>query len=230
MNGREEAVSNNAKEEAVSYRGLRHHFADLEQQQETSTMGMWVFLMTEVMFFGGMFVAYLVYRMVYFDAWKAGSQHMEFWYGTINTVVLICSSLTMALAVHSSQEERRKALVILLIVTILFGCAFMGIKAVEYYKHYLEHQVPGPSFSFAGPDPRHVELFFLLYWTMTGFHALHVLIGIGLLTVIAWMAWKGNFTRDYHSPVENAGLYWHFVDCVWIFLYPLLYLISHSHK
>ncbi len=218
------------QEEAVSYHHLKHHFANLDQQRETASFGMWVFLITEVMFFGGMFTAYLVYRTVYFDAWKAGSSHMEFWYGTINTAVLICSSLTMALGVHASQEGKRKALVLFLIITLLFGLAFMGIKGAEYYEHWVKHEFPGPSFRFDAPDPQRVELFFLLYWIMTGFHALHVLIGMCIISVIAWMAWKGSFTKDYHNPVENTGLYWHFVDTVWIFLYPLLYLISHSHK
>ena len=216
------------RQDSVSTGHLQHHFADLEQQRTTSELGMWVFLMTEVMFFGGMFAVYLVYRTVYYDAWAAGSHEMEFWYGTINTVVLITSSFSMAMAVHAAQEGRRKLLITLLLVTLLFGLAFLGIKGLEYHSHWVHHQFPGPNFHFEGPDPLHVELFFVLYWVMTGFHALHVLIGIGVIAVITWMAWKGNFTRDYHNPVENTGLYWHLVDIIWIFLYPLLYLISHS--
>jgi cytochrome c oxidase subunit III len=208
---------------------LRHHFADMEQQREASEMGMWVFLITEIMFFGGMFLAYMVYRYLYYPAWVAGSEHMDFWWGTINTIVLICSSLTMALAVRSAQVGQRKMLVMLLIVTMLLGCVFLGIKAVEYHGHWVEHQFPGPGFHFEGPDPQHVELFFSLYWAMTGFHALHMLIGVVLVGFIAFFGWHGKYGPDYYNPVENTGLYWHFVDIVWIYLYPLLYLISHSH-
>jgi cytochrome c oxidase subunit 3 len=208
---------------------LRHHFADMEQQRESSEFGMWVFLVTEIMFFGGMFFAYMVYRYLYFQAWEAGSEHMDFWYGTINTVVLICSSLTMALAVRAAQIGQRKALVALLIVTMLFGCVFMGIKGVEYHGHWVDHQFPGANFQFPGPDAEHVQIFFFLYWTMTGLHALHMLIGVALVAFITFFAWRGKYGADYYNPVENTGLYWHFVDLVWIYLYPLLYLISHKH-
>jgi cytochrome c oxidase subunit 3 len=215
---------------AYAARSLHRHFADMEQQRETATLGMWLFLVTEIMFFGGMFAAYLIYRTSYFAAWRAGSEHMNFWYGTINTIVLICSSLTVALAVHAAQLGNRKTLVWLLIATILFGGVFMGIKVVEYHEHWVRHEFPGPTFHFDGPDPRHVELFFWLYFVMTGFHALHLLIGIGVMVVIATFAWLGHYGPEYHNPVEIAGLYWHFVDVVWIYLYPLLYLISHHHQ
>lgn len=209
--------------------GLQEHFATMEQQSDASTMGMWVFLVTEIMFFGGMFTAYMVYRHAYPAAWAAGSEQMDFWWGTINTAVLICSSLTMALAVRASQTGRRTMLVTLLIITMLFGCVFLGIKAIEYHGHWVEHQFPGPNFRFAGADSQHVQLFFSLYWAMTGFHALHMAIGVGLVAFIAFRSWKGRYTPEYHNPVENVGLYWHFVDIVWIYLYPLLYLISHKH-
>ncbi len=218
-----------ADSKSISVHALHPHYADLDQQRETSTFGMWVFLLTELMFFGGMFTAYLVYRVVYFDAWKAGSAKMDFLIGSVNTAVLICSSLTMALAVHASQVGKRKLLVIFLIVTMLLGLGFLGLKGVEYYAHWQDHEVPGANFRYAGVDPTHVELFFVLYFVMTGFHALHVLIGVCIIAVITWLAHKGRYTPLYHSPVENTGLYWHFVDIVWIFLYPLLYLISHVH-
>jgi cytochrome c oxidase subunit III len=208
---------------------LRHHFANLEQQREASEFGMWIFLATEIMFFGGMFCAYMVYRYLYYQAWVAGSQAMDFWWGTINTLVLICSSLTMALGVRSAQTGQRKRLVMFLIVTMLLGCVFLGIKAIEYQGHWKEHQFPGRNFQFEGPDPQHVELFFCLYWGMTGFHALHMVIGVVLVSIIAFLAWRGSYGPEYYNPVENAGLYWHFVDIVWIYLYPLLYLISHRH-
>ena len=209
--------------------GLQHHFSDLEQQREASTMGMWVFLITEVMFFGGMFLAYLVYRSMYYQAWVAGSEAMDFWFGTINTVILICSSMTMALAVRASQLGQRRALVILLILTMLFGLGFMTVKGIEYHGHWLKHEFPGPAFHFEGPYEQQVEIFFSLYWAMTGFHTLHVLIGIIIIGFVAYYGWKGAYTPAHHNTVENVGLYWHFVDTVWIYLYPLLYLISHSH-
>jgi len=208
---------------------LQHHFATPEQQKDASMMGMWVFLITEIMFFGGMFYGYMVYRSLYFSAWAEGSQHMDFWWGTINTVVLLCSSLTMALAVRSTQLGLRKSSVTLLLVTILFGLAFLGIKAIEYSSHIREHQFPGSSFQFPGPNTHQVELFFSFYWAMTGFHALHMVIGVALVGIIAYQAWKGRYGPEYYNPVENAGLYWHFVDIVWIYLYPLLYLIGHKH-
>lgn len=190
---------------------------------------MWAFLITEIMFFGGMFTAYLIYRISYPSAFHAGSQHMLFMAGTLNTAILICSSLTMALAVHAAQEGNNKLVVWLLVITLFFGVVFLAIKGYEYHDHYVEHKVPGPSFEWEGPDPRHAQIFFSLYFAMTGFHALHMVIGIGLVSAIIYMAAKGKFTTHYHSPVENVGLYWHFVDMVWIFLYPLLYLIAHKH-
>jgi cytochrome c oxidase subunit 3 len=209
---------------------LQHHFADMRQQQDASVMGMWVFLITEIMFFGGMFAGYMIYRFMYYQAWLEGSQKMDFWWGTINTVVLLCSSLTMVLAVRSTQLGSRKITVTLLLVTILFGLAFLGIKGIEYYGHIVvEHQFPGPGFRFDGPRSSQVEMFFSFYFAMTGFHALHMVIGIGLVGFIAYQAWKGRYGAHYYTPVENVGLYWHFVDVVWIYLYPLFYLISHIH-
>ena len=208
---------------------LQHHFADMEQQRETATLGMWVFLITEVMFFGGLFTAYLVYRTAYPGAWEVGSEHMDFWLGTINTVLLLCSSFTMAMAVWAAQQGRRKLIVWFLVITILFGIGFECIKGVEYYKHFLEGSVPGSYWHLAVRDIPHTQMFFYLYFVITGLHALHLAIGIGVLAVIAWLAHRGRYTAEYHNPVHVAGLYWHFVDIVWIFLYPMLYLIAHTH-
>lgn len=216
-------------EQAVSAHALHHHFADLEQQRETATLGMWVFLMTEVLFFGGMFAAYLVYRISYPVAFREGSEHMAFMAGTLNTAVLICSSLFIALAVHAAQTGRRKMLVFFLLCAIFLGVVFLAIKGYEYHEHWVNHEVPGATFHFVGTDPRHTEMFFVLYFAMTGFHALHMLVGIGLVSAVAYFAWKGHYTPEYHNPVETVGLYWHFVDIIWIFLYPLFYLISHKH-
>jgi cytochrome c oxidase subunit 3 len=207
---------------------LQHQFADLDQQRESATLGMWVFLITEIMFFGGMFTAYMVYRVAYPAAFAAASQHMVFMAGAVNTAVLICSSLFVALAVHAAQEGHRTKIVIFLLLALLLGVAFLGIKAYEYHDHWVDHKVPGASFQFEGPDPTHAEVFFALYFVMTGFHALHMLIGVGLVGTIAFFAWQGRYSPAYHTPVENVGLYWHFVDIIWIFLFPLLYLIAHN--
>jgi cytochrome c oxidase subunit 3 len=212
---------------------LKHHFADLEQQRETSTFGMWLFLVTEIMFFGGMFATYLIYRLSYYNAWVAGSQTMEIQLGAINTAVLICSSLTMVLAVHFAKLGNRKLTTLCLILTLVLGLSFLGIKGVEYHGHWVHHEVPGLNFHFeheGNYDPRQVMIFFSLYFAMTGMHAVHMIIGAGLLTWLLIANGRGRFTPEYNTPVEMVGLYWHFVDLVWIYLFPLLYLISHHHN
>ncbi len=204
----------------------------MEQQHETATMGMWLFLVTEIMFFGGMFCAYLVYRFSYFNAWNAGSQHMEILWGALNTGILICSSLTMVMAVHSAKEGNRKLIMLFLILTLLLGLAFLGIKGIEYYNHWQHGEVPGLHWHWeeqGNYDPRQVAIFFSLYFAMTGMHAIHMIIGAGLLTWLLIRAYKGDFSAEYNSPVEMCGLYWHFVDVVWIYLFPLLYLVSKHH-
>ena len=218
----------------IAEQALQHHFASMDQQRESSTFGMWLFLLTEIMFFGGLFCAYLVYRATYYQAFVEGSQAMNIWLGATNTAVLICSSLTMALAVRCAQTDNRKLMVILLIITMLFGLAFLGIKAIEYHEHWTHNQFPGPNFSFpqaeaAGVNPQNVSIYFSLYWAMTGLHALHMVIGVALVLWIAITAARGIYSADYYSPVENVGLYWHFVDLVWIYLFPLLYLIRKKH-
>jgi len=208
---------------------LAHQFDDLEQQKEDSVFGMWIFLVTEIMFFGGMFTGYTVYRYRLHEAFMAGSDKLDLVLGGVNTVVLILSSLTMALAVHAAQTNKRKQLIWLLILTMALGAVFLGIKAVEYTHKFHENLVPGPSFQFDGVAHHRSELYFSFYFAMTGFHALHMIVGIALLAVILWMSVKGRFSPEYHNPVEVSGLYWHFVDIVWIFLFPLLYLVGH-HK
>jgi len=221
----------------IAERALQHHFADMEQQQETSTFGMWMFLLTEIMFFGGLFTAYLVYRSSYYQAFVEGSQKMNIWLGATNTAVLICSSLTMALAVRAAQTGKSKAFTaVLLLITIVFGLGFLGIKAVEYHEHWTHHEFPGPNFHFETDDPAHpatdavhTEIYFSLYWAMTGLHALHMIIGVGLVTWLILKVLASTYSPAYYSPVEIVGLYWHFVDLVWIYLFPLLYLISKKH-
>jgi cytochrome c oxidase subunit 3 len=202
----------------------------MDQQREASSLGMWVFLVTEILFFGGLFLAYTVYRHEYAKAFAEASRHLDIALGTFNTVVLIVSSLTMALAVFSAAMGRRKALVLFLLATMALGGVFLGVKAVEYTHKFHDHLVPGPLFRYPGADARQAEIFFSLYFAMTGLHATHMVVGIGLLTVLVLQARKGRYGPEYHTPVEVCGLYWHFVDIVWIFLFPLLYLIGrHIH-
>jgi cytochrome c oxidase subunit III len=214
---------------------LRHHFVDEEQQRDAASLGMWLFLATEIMFFGGMFCAYLVYRYWYYNEFAAGSRSISIWLGTINTAVLICSSLTVALGVRAAQTGKRKLLVTLLLITIVFGLAFLAIKGVEWYQKFEEHHVPGHSFDASDLirqypqihiDPRPEQIYFSLYFAMTGLHALHMMIGVGIFIFLTYHAWKGRYSPKYYTPVEIGGLYWHFVDIVWIYLFPLLYLID----
>ena len=209
----------------------QHQFDSAEQQRDATTLGMWVFLVTEILFFGGLFLAYSIYRFSYPAAFLSASASLDWKLGALNTGVLIGSSLTMALAVQGAQLGKRRMQVIFLILTILLGATFLGVKAVEYADKFEHHHVPGPSFHFEeGPDPVHAQLFFSLYFAMTGMHAVHMVIGIGLLTWLIVLASKGRFSARYYNPVEVVGLYWHFVDIVWIFLFPLLYLLgSHVH-
>ena len=220
-----------------AHRELRHHFVDMQQQANTASLGMWLFLVTEVMFFGGMFCAYLIYRLMYFKDFAAASQSIAVGWGAANTAVLLVSSFTMAMAVRCAQLGKQKLLVIFLLFTMLFGATFLGVKAKEYYDKYEEHHIPGMNFNFDGKllghpeyvvNQRHAEMFFSLYFAMTGMHALHMIIGLGLMAYLILASMRGKFDTSYYTPVENIGLYWHFVDVVWIYLFPLLYLISRT--
>jgi cytochrome c oxidase subunit III len=215
---------------AAHHPALAHHFDDLAQQKEAATLGMWVFLVTEVLFFGGLFMVYTVYRRWYPDAFAAASHELDIVLGTINTAVLITSSLTMALAVHASQLGERRRLLTFLALTMVLGLAFLGIKSVEYYEKFIEHHIPGPGFQFEEQYFKNAQIFFSLYFVMTGLHALHMIIGLGIMSWMFVWSWNGTITREYSNPIEVSGLYWHFVDIVWIFLFPLLYLIGrHVH-
>jgi cytochrome c oxidase subunit 3 len=287
--------------------GLQHQFEDMGQQQESASIGMWMFLVQEIMFFGGMFTVYLVFRSRYPMAFAAGSNHLNVYWGAGNTVVLIVSSLTMALAVHFAQLGKRNLQVLFIILTMILGATFLGVKAVEYTDKYREGIVPvsglnqktekqftdnnestgtvnnpvgrldeneslntgqgdhneheayvNPRGDFLWKDTSlvvqaqqgnyltesekigyfangeisaakfqdKVRIFFWIYFVMTGLHALHMIIGLGLMAWLLWKAWMGTYNADYYSPVEMSGLYWHFVDIVWIFLFPLLYLLG----
>lgn len=233
---------------------VAHHFDDAQQQFHAANLGMWVFLVTEVMFFGGLFAGYTVYRFLYPDAFAAGSARLDEVLGAVNTAVLLTSSLMMALSVHAAQSGRNALAVRFLLGTMALGVAFLGIKAHEYAEKFRHHEVPGRHFRFEASEHESdtkatqgdageslklaaggwdaqadtsgpVELFFSFYFAMTGLHALHMIIGIGIVATIAWSAHRNRYSPDYYTPVEIAGLYWHFVDIVWVFLFPLLYLI-----
>jgi cytochrome c oxidase subunit 3 len=217
------------EEQAVEQTHLRHHFASAEQQMDASTLGMWTFLITEVLFFGGMFTAYAIYRNMYPGAFASTSEYMNVVLGGTNTAVLICSSLTMALAVRAAQLSHRKPLMNFLVLTMIFGTIFLVVKGFEYHEKWVEHLVPGFNFQYERfPQfAQHAQILFFLYFCMTGMHAIHMIVGLGLLTYL-WIRAKRNiFNSQYFAPVEMIGLYWHFVDIVWIFLFPLLYLIGH---
>ena len=206
---------------------LQHHFDTMAQQTEASTLGMWVFLVTEIMFFGGLFMCYLVYRTASPEGFAEASHHLNVLWGTVNTLVLIVSSLTMALGVRAAQTSAPpKTQVFWIAATMGLGVVFLGVKAIEYIDKFKHHLVPGPYFKWEGKHPATAEMFYSLYFCMTGLHALHMVIGLGIMLVIGTMAWRRQFDADYYTPVEVAGLYWHFVDIVWIFLFPLLYLIG----
>ena len=280
--------------------GLQHQFEDMGQQEESVSIGMWMFLVQEIMFFGGLFTAYLVFRSKYPMAFAAGSNHLNAFWGGLNTLVLIVSSLTMALTVYYAQKGNRNMQVILIVLTMFFGSVFLGVKAIEYTDKYEHGIVPVTGLNKvvkADPRSEHIEvkekpcyevdhspagiaeeekdyvnpkgefqwkdcslvklaqdhnyltsaekigyfsngeidadkfrdkvrIFFFLYFVMTGLHALHMIVGLGLMTWLLWTAWKKYYNADYYMPVEMSGLYWHFVDIVWIFLFPLLYLLG----
>ena len=275
--------------------GLQHQFEDMGQQEESVAIGMWLFLAQEIMFFGGLFTAYLVFRSNYPMAFAAGSNHLDAFWGGLNTIVLIVSSLTMALTVYYAQRGNRNLQVILIVLTMFFGAVFLGVKAIEYtdkYNHGLVpvtglnkkikedknaahdtgHEKPCWEVDHNAPPVEHanphgefqwtdcslvklaqdnnyltsaekigyfsggqidankfrdkVRIFYWIYFVMTGLHALHMVVGLGLMAWLLWTAWKGNYNGDYYMPVEMSGLYWHFVDIVWIFLFPLLYLLG----
>ena len=234
---------------------LYGQFQTLEQQKESSTLGMWIFLVTEVLFFGGMFMTYTINRHYFFAAFGVSSNTLDIKLGTINTAVLIMSSLTMAMAVWSAQVGKKRLVTGFLVVTLALGTVFLGIKVVEYKQKFDHHLIPGRSFDIwyrvdnpaPADDPKeiaiereelhkatltdpdiqsHGQLYFSLYFAMTGLHALHMIVGAGLLIWLIKESLRGLFTPQYNTPVENIGLYWHFVDIVWIYLFPLLYLID----
>jgi len=239
---------------------LYGQFKTLEQQKDTATLGMWIFLVTEVMFFGGIMLAYTINRHTYFHAFAMGSNTLSLLLGTCNTGVLLASSFTMVLAVWSAQTGKKKLIPIFLTLTIILGLIFFGVKYVEYAQKFHHHLVPGKTFDIsycvdnpskcedidaadlakereeidaaraADPDLNaHAQLYYSAYFGMTGLHALHMVIGVGLLLWLLKESFAEKFTAEWNNPVDIVGLYWHFVDIVWIYLFPLLYLID-RHK
>ncbi len=235
-----EVVVGAAPAPQASHGPLQHQFGDLGQQQDAATFGMWVFIAQEILFFGGLFATYTVYRLLYPAVFAASSHHLNWRIGFANTLVLLGSSFTMAMAVQSAALGKRKRIVGFLLATILLGAVFLGVKAFEYNEKiapcggdgpYAGCLFPGERFDasavhLSGAEGQHAQIFFSLYFGMTGLHALHMVIGIPIIVVIGFFAWRGRYGPGYHTPVEIVGLYWHFVDIIWIFLFPLLYLVG----
>ncbi len=219
--------------EPHSHVHLGVQFDDLEQQHEADTLGMWAFLATEVMFFGALFLSFSIYRHKFSTEFAEAAHHLKMWLGAINTGILLCSSYTVALSVHAAHDGNRKALVRNLLLTMLLGVIFLCIKGTEYVIEYREHLVPHFNFLYGhepGQTARYgpnVALFMSFYFIMTAIHATHMLVGLGIFTIITIQSYRGRYSPEYYNPVEIAGLYWHFVDLVWIFLFPLLYLLRY---
>jgi cytochrome c oxidase subunit III len=207
------------------HRFLAHHFASLERQVDASRLGMWLFLSTEVLLFVGLFVAYSVYRYSFPQAWAEASRHSEIWAGTTNTFVLITSSLTVALAIHFVRANSPRLAVIMLAITLVFGLVFMTIKGIEYWNHFHEGALPGKYYHLHEVLLPGVSMYWALYFLMTGLHGLHVLIGMTVIAVIMYRTAHGYYDSGYYVGIELAGLYWHLIDLIWIFLFPLLYLV-----
>lgn len=242
---------------------VRHQFDDLQQQHDAYNLGMWAFIVQEVMFFSGMIISYAIFRYKFFQAFIDGSNHLDVYVSTANTVVLLTSSLTMALAVRAAQLDQKMKLINLMIATLVLGGVFLGVKAYEYNSKYEDNLIPGYNFVWTAeptsahhgeaegahahgdshgeaapydelaaapinyaPFPQQVEVFYGLYFIMTGFHALHMVIGAVVILVLIALAFKDHFSSNYYVPIEMFGLYWHFVDIVWVFLFPLLYLVD----
>jgi len=205
---------------------LQHHFVDSDQQFDSAKFGMWIFLVTEILFFGGLFAAYIVYRAWYPELFTLASEELNTLWGGVNTLVLIGSSLTVAMAIKSAQQNQKKAITINLLITIALACIFMVIKYFEYTHKFEIGIFPGEFYTYEGVDHPQANIFFSLYYMMTGLHGIHVVIGIGLMIWLVLRAQKNHFDSEYYTPVEITGLYWHLVDIIWIFLFPLFYLID----
>ncbi|MBI4875781.1 MAG: cytochrome c oxidase subunit 3 family protein [Acidobacteria bacterium] len=205
---------------------LQHHFTTPEQQFEAGKIGMWLFLVTEVLLFGGLFVGFGLMQNRHPEAFKAAHHHLDRILGLVNTLVLLASSFTMVMAVHAAQGGRRRRLIAFLVLTLLLAGVFLGIKYFEYAHKFHEGLLPGKFYSHKGDTVPGQFMFFSFYFMMTGLHGLHIVAGMGLMVWLLWRARKGHFTSRYYTPVDLVGLYWHVVDLIWIYLFPLLYLIG----
>ncbi len=205
---------------------LEHHFNDAEQQRESAKLGMWVFLLTEVLTFGGLFCAYAIYRSWNPDMFFNAHKELDVWLGTVNTIVLITSSLTMALAIRSMQLDNKKRAILYLVFTLLFAATFLVVKYFEYSHKFHVGQLPGKFYTFTGIQGNNPHIFFSIYFAMTGLHGLHVLGGMCLIGWLIYRTHKNRFSSAYYTPIEMVGLFWHLVDLIWIFLFPLFYLIG----
>jgi cytochrome c oxidase subunit 3 len=206
---------------------LQHHFHDSAQQFDASKIGMWLFLATEILMFGGLFAGYGLAQVNYHEAFKSAHHHLDKVLGTVNTVALLISSFTMVLAVWAAKTNRRKLLIGNLLATIALAAVFMFIKLVFEYPHkYHDGLLPGRFFSYKGEALPGESIFFSFYFMMTGLHGIHVLIGMGLLSWLTVRAIKGDYSSKWYTPVDLVGLYWHLVDMIWIYLFPLMYLVS----
>ncbi len=205
---------------------LAHHFSTVEQQRDSAKLGMWIFLLTEILLFGGLFCAYSVYRAWHPDMFYNAHKFLNVQLGTLNTVVLITSSLTMALSIRFIQVNDKKKAILFLISTLVFASVFLIVKYFEYSHKFHLGQLPGKYYTFTGVEGSNPHIFFSIYFVMTGLHGIHIIAGIIVLVWVLVKMINNNFSAEYYTPVEMAGLYWHLVDLVWIYLFPLLYLIG----
>ena len=212
-------------EPAAAAPHVAHHFESLAKQEHAARLGMWLFLATEVLLFTALFAAYGVYRYLFAEAFAESSRHMETWIGVVNTLVLVTSSFTVAMGLHFATRGRGRMTALFYGLSVLLALVFLGLKALEYEHHFELGQLPGRFYTYPGVTAPGASLFFTLYFLITGLHAIHVVVGMTVLSVVAVLSARGRFTAEYHTPVELAGLYWHLVDLIWIFVFPLIYLI-----
>ena len=205
---------------------LQHHFHEMKQQFDASKIGMWLFLVTEVLLFGGLFVGYGLMHSAHPEAFKAAHHHLNRTLGALNTIVLLVSSFTMVMGVWAAQTSRRKLLILFLVLTLLCAGTFLVVKFFEYSHKFEEGLLPGQYYTHQGDTVPGQFLFFSFYFLMTGLHGIHVLCGMGAIGWLLRRAIRGDFNSTYYAPVDLVGLYWHLVDLIWIYLFPLMYLIS----
>lgn len=217
---------NTANTAATKQHHHAHHYDSAEHEYESSKFGVWLFLATEILMFGGLFVGYTIFHRIYPKMFHEGSTHLDWHMGTLNTVILLVSSLTMALSIYYAQKNNRKACVTNLVITLLCGAAFLVVKYFEYHHKFEVGLLPGKFFTYPHAESANLALYFSFYFCMTGLHGIHVLTGMGLITWCLIRAMRGEFGPHYYTPLEGVGLFWHLVDLVWIYLFPLLYLVG----